>query len=691
MDLSSSLVGALRHCRRFRALKPGRSVHALVIRLGLSGDVYFANNLISMYVGSNELGDAHKLFDGMPYKNLVTWGTMVSTYANAGEPEVALGLYHRMLESGSETPNEFVYSAVVKACGLLGDLDLGRRLHSRISAAKLESDTVLMNSLINMYVRCGSVSDARRVFGEISQKTSVSWNTMIFGYCEEGLMDEALSLFHQMPGRNVVSWNSIVAGFADQGSPQALDYVHMMHHQGLELDGFTFSCALKTCGSLGLLAFGQQAHNYLIKSGLESSCYSASALVDMYSQCDELGDALRVFDECMRFRFSDHEILALYNSILSGYVACGHNRAALKLLLEIYWSGVRMNSYTFSSGLKACFNLLNLGLTLQLHALVVASGYELDYIVGSILVDLYAKQGNIQIALRLFDLLPQRDILAWSGLIAGCAKMGYDLFALSLFREMMASGVYVDEFVISCIIKICSSLASIRNGKQVHALSVKSGYELEEVTVTSLIDMYSKCGDIEEGLKLFGSTLIKGTVCWTAIIMGCAQNGRAMEAIKLFYEMLQTGQKPNEVTFLAVLAACRHAGLIEEAKTVFSSMGSEHGLVPHCEHYYCMVDLLGQFGHFEEAEKLISSMPFKPDKTIWCSLLEACASHGKTELVDGIAENLLAISPEDPSIYVMLSNVYATLGMWANLTKVRKSAKKLGTKEAGKSWVEIST
>ncbi|KAK3427558.1 hypothetical protein EUGRSUZ_F03753 [Eucalyptus grandis] len=516
MDLSSSLVGALRHCRRFRALKPGRSVHALVIRLGLSGDVYFANNLISMYVGSNELGDAHKLFDGMPYKNLVTWGTMVSAYANAGEPEVALGLYHRMLESGSETPNEFVYSAVVKACGLLGDLDLGRRLHSRISAAKLESDTVLMNSLINMYVRCGSVSDARRVFGEISQKTSVSWNTMIFGYCEEGLMDEALSLFHQMPGRNVVSWNSIVA-------------------------------------------------------------------------------------------------------------------------------------------------------------------------------DLYAKHGNIQIALRLFDLLPQRDILAWSGLIAGCAKMGYDLFALSLFREMMASGVYVDEFVISCIIKICSSLASIRNGKQVHALSVKSGYELEEVTVTSLIDMYSKCGDIEEGLKLFGSTLIKGTVCWTAIIMGCAQNGRAMEAIKLFYEMLQTGQKPNEVTFLAVLAACRHAGLIEEAKTVFSSMGSEHGLVPHCEHYYCMVDLLGQFGHFEEAEKLISSMPFKPDKTIWCSLLEACASHGKTELVDGIAENLLAISPEDPSIYVMLSNVYATLGMWANLTKVRKSAKKLGTKEAGKSWVEIST
>lgn len=689
MELKS-LVGALRQCGRVRSLRRGKSFHCHLIKLGLSSDVYYANNVMSMYVESNSLEDAHHLFEQMPVRNLVTWSTMISANASAGEPDIAIRMYNLMLESGAELPNGFVYSAVLKACSLAGDLELGKSIHKRIHGTRLELDTVLMNTLLDMYAKCGSMYDARRVFDDIKEKTLVSWNTIISGYCKEGLMEEALSLFHQMPKRNVISWNSIIAGFSDKGSPHALECIRIMHLEGFKLDGFTFPCALKTCGSLRSVALGRQLHGFVEKSGFGSSCFSASALVDMYSDCAQLDDATRVFYNYLSHGFSIHESLALCNSMLSGYVFGGRDEAALKMLSEIHSSGVCMDSYTFSSGLKASINLLNLKIGLQVHGLATTSGYGLDYVIGSILIDFYAKHGNIDDALGLFHHLPRKDMVAWSSLIVGCAKVGLYSLSYSLFRDMISLGEDVDEFIISSILKVCSSMVSIRSGKQVHGFCVKSGYLSDGVVVTSLIDMYTKCGEIDNGLGLFNKLLVRDTVCWTGIIVGCGQNGRAQEAIRLFHEMLETGLKPNEVTFLGVLSACRHSGLVEHARTLFKSMETDYALSPHFEHYYCMVELLGQAGYLNEAEELISAMPMKPDKTIWGSLLAAAGNHRNAELVNRVGHRLLAILPEDPSVYVMISNVYATLGMWDNLSKVRESAKEVGAKQAGKSWVEMS-
>lgn len=683
------LVNALRHYSRTKAFEHGKAVHSQFIKLGLSNFMLVANNLITMYAQSSSLRDAIALFDEMPERNLVTWTIVVSACTSVGNPDLAIKLFARMLEREDESPNGFVYSAVLKACGLAGDLELGRSIHDKISGTPMESDTVLMNSLLDMYVKCGSMSNARRVFDHISKKTFISWNTMISGFCKEGDMEAALSLFRQMPERNVTSWNNIIAGFADKRSPCALEYVSLMHREGYKLDEFSFPCALKACGSLVLVSFGRQLHSNVIKSGFESSCFSASALIDMYSDCNELGSAVIVYDQYTINGTSVHESLALSNSILSGYVVVGQNEAALYLLSEIYSSGVYMDTYTYSSALKSCINMLNLRLGLQVHGLVVTSGYELDHIVGSILVDLYAKLGKIDDALGLFTRLPNKDVVAWSGLIVGCAKMGFNSLAFSLFREMMLSGIDVDEFVLSCILKVCSSLAFIGCGKQVHGFCLKSGFEADAVTVTSLTDMYAKCGDIDAALQLFNCLLVKDTVCWTGIIVGCGQNGRVNEAINLFNEMLQTRLKPNEVTFLGVLAACRHGGLVDHARSIFKSMQAEHGLEPHFEHFYCMVELLGQAGYLEEAEELIGGMPLKPDKTIWGSLLTAGANHKNVELVSRVAKHLLESYPEDPAVNVTLSNVYATLGMWDDLRKVRETLTVVGGKIAGKSWVEI--
>ncbi|KAK9269881.1 hypothetical protein L1049_025454 [Liquidambar formosana] len=215
MDLNW-IVAALRHCGRIQAFKRGKSLHSHLVRHGFCRNVFLANNLIAMYVDFAFLNDARRLFDETPDRNVVTWTTMVSAYTNTGRPDEAIELFTQMLESQSEIPNGFMYSAVLKACGLVGNLELGKLIHRRISRAKLEFDTVLMNTLLDMYVKCGSLIDARKVFNEINVTNLTSWNTMISGYSKEGLMEEAVDLFHRMPELpDVVSWNSIIRWFRE--------------------------------------------------------------------------------------------------------------------------------------------------------------------------------------------------------------------------------------------------------------------------------------------------------------------------------------------------------------------------------------------------------------------------------------------------------------------------------------------
>ncbi|XP_010496540.1 PREDICTED: pentatricopeptide repeat-containing protein At4g08210 [Camelina sativa] len=690
MAMDFKLIAAgLRHCGKIQALKRGESIQAHIIKQGISQNVFLANNVISMYVDFRHLGDAHKVFDEMTERNIVTWTTLVSGYTCDGKPNKAIELYRSMLESQEEEegPNEFMYSAVLKACGLVGDLQLGRLIHERIAKENLSSDVVLMNAVVDMYVKNGRLSEANNSFREISRTNSTSWNTLISGYCKAGLIDEAVSLFHRIPQPNVVSWNCMISGFVDKSSPRALEFLVRMQREGLVLDGFALPCGLKACSFGGLLTMGKQLHCCVVKSGLESSPFARSALIDMYANCGSLIDAADVFHQGKHALCNS---VAVWNSMLSGFFINEENEAALALLLRMHQSDLCFDSYTLSGALKICINLVNLRLGRQVHGLVVTSGYELDCIVGSFLVDLHANFGDIQDAHKLFHRLPNKNIIAFSGLIRGCVKAGFNSVAFYLFRQLIKLGLDADQFIVSSILKVCSSLATLGWGKQIHGLCVKKGYESEHVTATGLVHMYVKCGEIDNGVVLFDGMLERDVVSWTGIIVGFGQNGRVKEAIQYFHKMISSGVVPNEVTFLGLLSACRHSGLLEEARLFLELMKSEYGLIPYQEHYYCVVDLLGQAGRFQEAEELINQMSLEPDKTIWMSLLTACGTHKNARLVTVIAEKLLTAFPEDPSVYTCLSNVYATLGMWDQLSEVREAAKKLGAKESGMSWIEIA-
>ncbi|RWV81202.1 hypothetical protein GW17_00057403 [Ensete ventricosum] len=634
------------------------SIHSQLLKRGLCPDVLIANHLIGMYVASGFLDGAQRLFGEMPHRNVVSWTTLISAQTRAGHPDLAIETFTRMWNHGSEEPNGYTYSAALKACAVVGNHELGRWIHRHVLNNQLQSDVVLMNAVIDMYIKCGSFSEAR------------------------------FNLFYQFSRPDAISYNTMISGFAEMESPKALDYVYLMHSKGFKLDHYTIPCALKICGGLNFLKMGKQIHNYIIKSGFLFSCFILSSLIDMYSTCSQINEAIRQYNECMNYKgLTDR--LPLLNSMFSGFVVNGYNVHALDLMSDIYRSGTLLDHFTFSSAVRLCINLQNMRVGLQVHTLIIISGFHRNHIVGSNLVDLYSRCGNLVDAFRLFHDLSHKDVIAWTGLITGCLREGSNELVFNMFREMIRLKIKSDHFLVSNILKACSVIPWVQGGKQVHAYIVKGGFESESITVTSLIDMYSKCGEIDDGFKVFESEVERDTVCWTGIITGCGNNGKATEALKLFREMIKAGVEPNEITFLSVLSACRHAGLVADSCRIFKSMEDRHGLKPWMEHYHCMIDILCRAGLFEEARQMISVMSYGHDETAHNSLLSSCLIHQTSELGKLAQVDLFQSISCDTSGYVTLSNIYASQGFWDVSAKLRELSRRMNIKDAGKSWVQV--
>lgn len=679
-----AIARAIRLCGRILAINRGKSLHSYLVKLGIGLQTYISNNLIAMYTDFGCYNDARKKFDEMPERNVVSWTALISAHTRSGNPSKALAVFTQMLKSNLEEPNRYTFSAALKACALAGDLELGRWIHERVLQVQLQCDTVLMNAILDMYIKCGSLCEARRVFDGFFMTNTASWNTIISGYCGEGNMDGAEYLFDRISQPDVVSYNTMIAGFAQIESPKALDYVSTMHRKGFMLDSFTFPCALKTCGIFGFEKMGKQIHSYIIRCGLELNCFTGSSLIDMYANCGIINDAMKLYYWYLSCKELVCERLALMNSMLSGYSINRYDNFALDLIMEIWSFGVKFDAFTLSSTLKVCINLENIRLGHQIHSIIIKDGFDMDYVVGTVLLDLYARCGNLEDVFRLFDGLAYKDVIAWTGLIASCVKKGSNHLAFSIFKQMI--GVEVDHYVVSNILKACSSLAWFQGGVQIHAYTIKNGLNSESITIFSLIDMYSKCGHIEDGLKIFESAPEKDTICWTGMIVGCGYNGKSKEAVELFEKMLKYGIRPSEITFLGVLSACRNGGLVVEACEIFKKMGNEYGLRPALDHYCCMVDILSRAGKLQEAKKLISDMPYEPNENIRNSLIGASVVSQNSDF--GLfSVDFLPIPTQDKGGYITMSNAFASMGFWDVSCNLREIIRKEGAKEAGRSWV----
>lgn len=592
-------------------------------------------------------------------RDLVSWSALISCYANNEMEFKAINTFLDMLERGFY-PNEYCYTAVIRACSNEENFSVGEIIFgSVIKTGYLQSDVCVGCALIDMFAKgIVDLDSAYKVFDKMSERNVVAWTLMITRFQQFGYSTGAIHLF----------LNMVLSGYLP--------------------DRFTLSGVVSACSELGLLTLGQQLHSWVMKSGLDLDVCVGCSLVDMYGKCvtdGSVGDSRKVFD-----RMPDHNVMS-WTAIITGYVQSGGcDKEAIELFCEMIQGKVKPNHFTFSSILKACANVSDLHFGEQVFAYAVKMGLAPVNCVGNSLVSMYARCGNMENARKAFDVLFEKNLVSYNTIVDAHTKSFNFDEAFELFHEIEHRGTGVNAFMFASLLSGASSIGAIGNGEQIHARVLKSGFKSHLHISNALIAMYSRCGDIEAAFQVFNEMEDHNVISWTSMVTGFAKHGFAGRALDAFHKMLEAGVRPNEITYVAVLSACSHVGLISEGWKHFNSMNKEHGIVPRMEHYACMVDLLGRSGCLVEALEFINSMPVKADALVLRTFLGACQVHGNTDLGKHAAKMLLEHDPQDPAAYILLSNLHASAGQWDDVAQVRKNMKERNvTKEAGCSWIEV--
>ncbi|WOL03379.1 hypothetical protein Cni_G12099 [Canna indica] len=691
-------------------------------------NVFSWNAVVSASSKSGNVDLARQLFVEMPDKNVVSWNTMIGALARGGSEEAALELYYTMVREGI-VPTNFTLASILSACGNMMALSDGRRCHGLAVKIGFDKNLFVENSLLGMYAKCGSTIDAIKMFDGIAEPNEVSLtammgcmvqggsveeavklfekmhksgiqidpvavssvlgacaraeeeesdnpchrgvilgqsiqalavkygfefdphvgNSLIDMYTKCGKIDEAELLFNTLPSINVVSWNVLIAGYGQKGdSKKAIDTLKLMHQYGFEPDEVTYISLLAAC----------------VKAG-------------------DIEAAHEMFD-----KIAEPNVTS-WNALLSGYCQEENHDRAVKLFRKMQFQNVLPDRSTLAIILSSCSVMGLLEFGKQVHAASVRTMLHVDLFVASGLVDMYSKCGNIEVARQIFDRMTERDVVSWNAMITGFAHHSQNKEAFTVFKQMRQNGMSPTESSYASVISSCAGLSSLPQGRQIHAQTAKDGYESHVYVGSSLIDMYAKCGDVNEARRFFDTMPTKNVVSWNEMIHGYAQNGCGGKAVELFEYMLSTDEKPNSVTFIAVLAACSHAGMVDKGIEILDTMEKDHGIQPLADHYTCVIDSLGRAGRLVEAEALVDKMPCVTDPVLWEVLLSACAVHGNATLGKRAAEQLFQLDPLNSSPYVLLSNIYASLGRWDDASSVRALMNDRGVaKDRGYSWID---
>ncbi|KAL5814758.1 hypothetical protein ACOSQ4_025399 [Xanthoceras sorbifolium] len=572
-------------CTNRRQLK---QIHAHMLRTGLFFDAYSASKLFTACALSSfsSLEYARKVFDEIPEPNLYTWNTLIRAYSWSPKPIESVEIFLRMLCESPYFPNKFTFPFLIKAAAELSRSRVGQVFHGMVVKLSLGDDVFVLNSLIHFYASCGDLDFAYQVFVRIGEKDVVSWNSMISGFVQGGCFDKALELFRGMEAENV--------------KPNVVTMVGV----------------LSACAKMKDLEFGRWVRSYIEQNGIKMDLTLSNAMLDMYVKCGSVEDAKILFDK-----------------------------------ME-----------------------------------------EKDIVSWTTMIDGYAKLGEYDVAKSFLDVMPTQEIATWNALISAYDQNGKPQEALAIFHQLQLSeNVNLDELTFVSTLSSCAQLGAMDVGEWIHENIKKQRMKLNCHLTTSLIDMYSKCGNLEKALEIFNSVERRDVFVWSAMIAGLAMHGRGRAAIDLFFRMQEAKVKPNAVTFTNVLCACSHTGLVEEGRMLFNQMEPVYGVVPGAKHYACMVDILGRAGLMEEAVEFIEKMPITPSASVWGALLGACKIHENVELAEQACSRLLELEPENHGALVLLSNIYAKTGKWDNVSELRKRMRVSGLqKEPGCSSIEVN-
>lgn len=641
----------LKLCADFLHVLKGLEVHGRLVKAGCDDDLFVNNTLILFYGSCGDLWGVQKLFDEMPERDLISWNTGIRIFADNERPLDSIGLFKDMISTSGFLPNVISVVSILPVCASLENERLVCLIHCYVFKVGLDGQIRVNNALVDAYGKCSSTEAMEGVFDEMVERNEVSWNSIIGGFSCRGFNSNALNCFKEMISERV------------------------------KLSTVTIATILPALLELNLFSKCKELHGFTVKMGMDSDMFVANALIDMYGKSGHFFEASSVFYNM------DNKNIVSWNTMIGNFAQNGLELEAMELVREMQAHGEIPNSVTLTNALPACARVDSLQHGKEIHARSIRLGSALDLFVSNALTDMYAKCGCLNLAQTMFD-ISHRDEVSYNILIMGYSHTNESSNSINLFREMEKLGLDHDTVSYMGVLSACTNISAIKEGKQIHAFAIRRLFHEHLFVANSLLDFYSKCGQIHIASKVFDQIPRKDTASWNTMILGFGMLGKLNAAIDLFEAMKEDNVKFDSVSYIAVLSACSHGGLVERGKKYFNNMRAQN-LEPSETHYACMVDLLGRSGLMEEAVKLINSMSIEPGPNTWGALLGASRVHGNVELGCWAAEHLLELKPEHPGYYVILSNMYAEAGRWDEADRIRKLMNvRRVKKNPGCSWVQ---
>ncbi|XP_030957276.1 pentatricopeptide repeat-containing protein At3g12770-like [Quercus lobata] len=631
-----------------------KSIHAQIITNSVSKDQFLATKLVKAYCDLGHVGNARHVFDQFSQPKTILCNAMVGGYLRNEWYSETLELF-KMMGSCNLAIDSYTCNYALKACVGLLDYEMGREVIRKAVEKGVESDRFLGSSMINFLVKFSSIDEARRVFDAMPERDVVCWNSMIGGYVQTHHFNEAFGLFFDM------------------------------HRLGIRPSQVTMASIIQACIETRNLKLGKCVHGCVFGLGMGYDVLVLTSLVDMYSKMGDVESAQLVFVS-MPIRN-----LVSWNAMISGFVQNGLVREAVGLFQRLVVSGGGFDSGTVVSLLQGCAQTADLDGGKIIHGCIYRKGLNSNLILSTAILDLYSKCGALKQASFVFDRMKVRNVITWTAMLVGLAQNGHAENALKLFSQMQEEGVVANSVTLVSLIHSCAHMGSLKKGRSVHAHLIRHGYAFDVVNMTALIDMYAKCGKINSAERVFSTgSISRDVILWNSMITGYGMHGHGHQAVGVYRKMIKEGLKPNQTTFVAVLTACNHSGLVEEGITLFHRMEREHNIRPSEKHYACIVDLLGRANRLEEAEGIVKQIPFEAGSVVLEALLSGCRTHKNIDMGVQTADKLLHLDSMNPGIYVVLSNIYAEASRWDAVNYIRGLMRTRGLRKTpGYSLIEV--
>ncbi|KAK4781483.1 hypothetical protein SAY86_015585 [Trapa natans] len=611
-------------------------IHSQFLKLGFDHFMYLSTALLDLYMKLGCIANARNLFDDMPMRDVVSWNALICGYSRRGRNFGAVELFIRMLREGF-APGPCTLVSLLPSCAGPELFFQGRSIHCLGIKTGIDLAPQVRNVLVSMYGKSGELQSARLLFEDMGDKSIVSWNTMISSYGQNGFYDEAMLVFKRMILR------------------------------GVEINSVTIVSLLSAQADV------ESTHCYALKTALLDNDHVTTSVLCTYAKLGDVESAENLYKSLPEMN------LVSSTAIISSYAEVGKMDEVVKVFAEMQNSDMKIDAVALLSILHGVTDIsTGTSLGFSFHCYGIKLGLCADFLVINGLIAMYSKSNDLESAYSLFFSMHEKLLVSWNSVLSGCIQCKAAGDAVELFGEMRSHGYNPDSITVACLLCACSQLTNLELGRTLHCLNLKNFLVMEEFVETALVDMYIKCGTIDHAERVFQGIENPCLATWNTMISGFSLYGFERKALSCYSEMQEKGLQPDGITFLGVLAACTHGGLIIEGRKYYDIMTKELGMVPTLQHCACMVGLLGRAGLFEEALEFVVNTCMEPDSAVWGALLNACWIHQEVKLGESLAKKFLLLDPVNGGFYVLMSNIYADKGRWDDVAKIREMMRDTG-------------